>query len=467
MALIAHGFLMTDALLSELLDRRVAALNDRPALETKPFVLLWLQGQRRIHENVAFAHAQRRANELGRPLVVYEGLRRDYPHASARLHRFVLDGVEGTTRDCKEAGVAYAFFLETPKSPRGVLHALAARAALVVTDWLPTFIHPAQTKKLAAQAPCRVEAVDAAGSVPLAAFPRAEIGARTLRPKLWKELLLRRVPVLTARVGPPRSFDWGFEPLQAPYKDASGVAALPAPVERTRGGRKAGLERLRQFLAQGINGYDELRNEPAAERPSGLSPYLHFGFVGATEIAVAVSESRARKADKDAFLEELLVRRELALNFCARTPAHDAITALPPWAQKTLAAHTGDPRQLVSLEELEAARSPDPLWNAAQRQLVAEGRIHGYLRMLWGKSLLHWTRDAAEALERMAYLNDRYALDGRDAASWTNYLWCLGLHDRPFPERAIFGVVRSMTSGSAMRKLDLDRYLDRWGPQKE
>ena len=457
---------MTNALLSELLDRRVAALNDRPVLEDKPFVLLWLQGQRRVRENVAFAHALRRANELGKPLVVYEGLRRDYPHASARFHRFVLDGVAGTARDCEELGVAYAFFLETPKSPRGVLHALTARAALAVTDWVPAFIHPAQTKKLAARAPCRVEAVDAVGSVPLAAFPRAEIGARTLRPRLWKEVVLKRVPAVKAKVPAPRAFDWGFEPLRAPWTDVSGVPALPAPVEGVRGGRDAGLERLADFLEHRINGYDELRNQPEAERPSGLSPYLHFGFVGATEIAVAVSESRARQADKDAFLEELLVRRELALNFCARTPRHDSLEALPPWAQKTLAAHASDPRTPVSLPELEAARSPDPLWNAAQRQLVAEGRIHGYLRMLWGKSLLHWTRDAAEALSHMAYLNDRYALDGRDAASWTNYLWCLGLHDRPFPERAIFGVVRSMTSGSAMRKLDLDRYLDRWGPAK-
>jgi len=177
-----------DALLSFLLQERVSALNDAPAREAGEFVLLWLQGQRRIRHNLAFAHAQRRANELARPLVVYEGLRRNYPYASERLHHFVLGGAGDNARDCAEHGVAYGFFLETPGSPRGVLHQLAARASVVVTDYLPTFIHPAQTRALAARAQCRVEVVDAAGVAPLSIAPKAEIGARTLRPKIMRRL---------------------------------------------------------------------------------------------------------------------------------------------------------------------------------------------------------------------------------------------------------------------------------------
>ncbi len=455
-----------DAVLTELLHDRVAALNDQPVVDSRGFVLLWLQGQRRIRENVAFAHAQRRANELGKPLVVYEGLRRDYPHACARFHRFVLDGAESNARDCQQQGVAYAFFLQTPRTPRGVLHALAARAALVVTDWLPTFIHPAQTRRLAARASCLVEAVDAAGSVPLSTFPSAQVGARTVRPRLWKAVVLKAVPKVPARVKPPTSFDWGFDPLRAPWEDISGVPALPAPVEGVRGGRAAGLARLRDFIEHRLPGYAGNRNEPSSGSSSWMSPYLHFGHVGATEIALAVGAAHAPKEDEESYLEELLVRRELALNFCARVRNYGSIEALPPWAQKTLAGHADDPRELVPLEDLEAARSPDPVWNASQRQLLEEGRIHGYLRMLWGKNLLIWSKDAAEALQRMALLNDRYALDGRDANSWAGYQWCLGMHDRPFPERAVFGVVRSMTSASALRKLDLDPYLARFGRSK-
>ena len=455
-----------DAVLTELLHDRVAAMNEQPVVESRDFVLLWLQGQRRIRENVAFAHAQRRANELRKPLVVYEGLRRDYPHASARFHRFILDGAADNARDCAEQGVAYAFFLETPKTPRGVLHALAARAALVVTDFLPTFIHPGQTRRLAQRASCRVEAVDAAGSVPLSTFPAAQIGARTVRPRLWKAVVLKHVPEVPARVKPPARFDWGFDPLRAPWEDVSGVPAHPAPVAGVRGGRAAGLLRLRAFLKDKLHGYAANRNEPASGSSSWMSPWLHFGFVGATEIALAVRAAGAPKEDEESYLEELLVRRELALNFCARVRNYGSIEALPPWAQKTLAAHAGDPRPHVSLDDLEQARSPDPVWNASQRQLLEEGRIHGYLRMLWGKNLLVWSKDAKEALQRMALLNDRYALDGRDANSWAGFQWCLGMHDRPFPERSVFGVVRSMTSASARRKLDLEPYLVRFGGSK-
>ena len=455
-----------DAALTELLHDRVAALNERPIDESREFVLLWLQGQRRIRENLAFAHAQRRANELGKPLVVYEGLRRDYPHACARFHRFILDGAADNARDCEEQGVAYAFFLETPRTPRGALLALAARAALVVTDWLPTFIHPAQTRRLAKRAACRVETVDAAGSVPLATFPTAQIGARTVRPRLWKAVVLKPVPrVPPKRKAPPR-FDWGFDPLRAPWEDVSGVPASPAPVPGVRGGRAAGLLRLREFIGRKLEGYAENRNEPSSGSSSWMSPYLHFGHVGATEIALAVRAAGAPGADEEAYLEELLVRRELALNFCARVRNYGSVEALPPWARKTLAAHADDPRPRVSLADLEAARSPDPVWNASQRQLLEEGRIHGYLRMLWGKNLLVWSKDAAEALQRMALLNDRYALDGRDANSWAGFQWCLGMHDRPFPERPVFGVVRSMTSASALRKFDLDPYLARFGGSK-
>jgi deoxyribodipyrimidine photo-lyase len=235
-------------------------------------------------------------------------------------------------------------------------------------------------------------------------------------------------------------------------------------VTALRGGTKAALQRLARFTSESLRGYAEGRNEPSSPRPSWLSPYLHFGHLGATEIALAAQASGAPQADVDNFLEELIVRRELALNFCARVPEHTTLAPLPPWARQTLELHAADARPaLLTDAQLERAESPDEIWNAAQRQLLGEGRIHGYLRMLWGKSLLLWSRDAAEAHRRMKWLNDKYALDGRDFNSYAGFLWCLGLHDRPFPEREIFGVVRSMTSRSTRTKFDLDPYLARWG----
>ncbi len=453
-----------DELLTFLLQDRVRALNAAPANERAGFVLLWLHGQRRIANNLAFAHAQRRANEMGKPLVVYEALRRDYPYASERLHRFVLEGVADTARDCAEQGVAYGFFLQTKASPRGVLHRLASRAALVVADSLPHFIHPAQLEALAARAPCRVEAIDAAGVAPLAMFPTLEIGARTLRPKLMRRLpgLLRPIPLVPAQVRAPRRFDWGFDPWTGSPDDgvrAAGVSRKVPAVASIRGGRAEGLLRLRRFLGN-MRGYAGSRNEVAADAPSGLSPYLHFGHLGAAEIALAAQDADAPRVDRDAFLEQLLVRRELAYNAAARG------ARVPAWAERTLREHEEDRRPaLPTDEELESARSPDPLWNAMQTQLLREGRIHGWLRMLWGKTLLLWSANAAEAHRRMQRLNDTYALDGRDAISSTNFLWCLGLHDRPFPERPIFGKVRSMSLRAAAEKQELSGYLRTFAPK--
>ncbi len=462
-----------NARLTQLLHERVRALNDAPEKPENGFVLLWLQGQRRLGQNLAFAHAQRRANELNRPLVVYEALKFNYPHASDRFHRFVLEGAADNAREAASRGVAYRFFLERPDSPRGVLHALAARSCLAVTDWLPTFIHPEQTRAFARRAPVRVELVDAAGIAPLAISEKVEIGARTLRPKLHKRLdeLLCEIPEIPARVAAPRNLDWGFDEssLESDAQLDALIAGLPidhtvAPVRALRGGRASAQQRLAAFLKRDLKGYAERRNEPSLSQTSWLSPFLHFGHLGAIEIALAVRAANAPEVDRASFLEELIVRRELAFNFCTREPRHQSIEALPAWARATLSLHESDPRPvLLDDRALENAESPDEIWNAAQRQLVAEGRIHGYLRMLWGKLLLTWSRDANEALRRMRTLNDKYALDGRDACSDSNFLWCLGLHDRPFPERAIYGTVRSMTSRSTRSKFDLDDYLSRWG----
>jgi deoxyribodipyrimidine photo-lyase len=456
-------------LLTYLLRDRVAALNDEPVRDKQDFVLLWLHGQRRIVNNLAFAHAQRLANELRKPLVVYEALRRDHPFASERFHRFVLEGIESNARDCEKQGVAYGFFLDTPEAPRGVLHALSARAAVVVMDYLPHFIHPKQSKALAARAVCRVEAVDAAGVAPLKMFPKAEIAARTLRPKLMRALpdLLQPIPRVPSKLDPLQRFDWGFTPFTGTPSSGIELAQVSREVkaaEGAEGGRAAGLKRLQTFVQHALKGYAEGRNEPSANATSGMSAYLHFGHLGAAEIALAAQGSEAPRADVEAFVEELLVRRELSYNFVSRSPRHGSLEAIPPWARATLAKHRKDPRPaLPSDAELEEARSPDPLWNALQNQLLREGRIHGWLRMLWGKTLILWSQDAEQAYRRMSYLNDKYALDGRDAVSATNFLWCFGVHDRPFPERPVFGTVRSMSLSLAPKKHDLVEYLRRYG----
>jgi len=219
-------------------------------------------------------------------------------------------------------------------------------------------------------------------------------------------------------------------------------------------GTGAARGQLRRFLEKGLPQYADFRSDPRRDVTSGLSPYLHFGQISPVEVAWEVS--RVGGPGADAFLEELIVRRELALNFVWYNPDYDRWEGLPHWAWETLQAHAADPRPaLYPLEDLEAARTDDPVWNAAQSALVRTGRMHNYLRMYWGKRLLVWTARPEEALRIGLYLNNKYALDGRDPSSYAGVGWCLGLHDRPFPERPIFGRVRSMTPEGIRRKFSL------------
>ncbi|HEX5226691.1 MAG TPA: hypothetical protein VFW44_03235, partial [Bryobacteraceae bacterium] len=225
----------------------------------------------------------------------------------------------------------------------------------------------------------------------------------------------------------------------------------------------AAHRRLRHFLKHNLHRYANLSNQPSENATSGLSPYLHFGHISSLEVALAVEDyAREHKLMADRFLEELIVRRELAFNFARFTEHPQSLNALPDWARKTLGEHACDRREvLYSRDQFEEARTHDPLWNAAQKELLAAGKIHGYYRMYWGKKIIEWSKTTEEALATAIDLNDRYALDGRDPSSYANILWCFGLHDRPWPERPVFGQVRYMSYDGMRRKTDVDAYIER------
>jgi deoxyribodipyrimidine photo-lyase len=473
---------------------RLRRLNSRETNAGGAFVLYWTQSSRRLSHNHALDYALRCAAELGKPLVVYEGLRLDYPWASARLHRFVLEGMRDNARAAERLGIDYWPFVETPDRPaRGLVARVAERAALVVTDDFPCFIVPGQSEALARRAEVPVFAVDANGVVPLSLLQPAVYAAAHLRPRIHKafaEAWAHRaaaVPevarTVRGHVDPP------FEPWQADDLDAF-VAGLPVdasvhPVAGTPGGTTAGRARLAEFVATRLPGYAESRSKPAAPddgHASGLSPYLHFGHLSIEEVAEAVLgdgwttgellvHHRGKRegfftddADVNGFLDEALTWRDVGFqwHWTRRKDTESLTTALPPWATATLRAHAGDPRAFVySREEWEAAATHDPLWNAAQRELVATGTIHNYLRMLWGKKVIEWSRSPEDAYATLVHLNNRYALDGRDPNSYTGILWCFGLFDRPWaPERKVLGTLRYMSSENTARKFRVQPYLD-------
>jgi deoxyribodipyrimidine photo-lyase len=480
-------------------DSRIIRLNQAPVDLNGDYVLYWMTAARRTTYNYGLEHAVAKARELGKGLVVLEALRCDYPHASRRLHAFIIQGVADNFKALSKKSVLYYPYLEPkPEAGKGLLAAWTARASLVVCDWFPCFFVPRMLAAAAKKISVRSEAVDSCGLIPLSAPGKVFTRAYDFRRWLQKNLpeLLAEVPIVdpTKNFSAPRPKAPNDIIQRWPQADGEklvsgkALAAIklpqgPEPVE-IRGGARAAQKALRRFLKKSLAGYAEARNQPEPGATSGLSPYLHFGHISAQQVFWELADaevwtpqhlSEQSKGQREgwwgmspaaeAFLDQLVTWRELGFNFCQNRDDYDQYGSLPDWAKNTLQAHAGDEKPYqYSLEQLESAHSHDEVWNAAQRQLLREGMIAGYLRMLWGKKILEWSPTPAAALTAMIQLNDRYALDGRDPNSYSGIFWCLGRYDRAFgPERTIFGKVRYMSSANTKRKLRLAGYLERFG----
>ena len=483
---------------------RVRLENGAPVQGDGDFVLYWMISARRLDSNFALQRAVEWSRGLGRPLVVLEALRIGYPWASDRLHRFALDGMADNAGRLRDSRVTHLAYVESEEGAgKGLLEVLARRAAVVVTDEFPCFFLPRMVRAAAGSLSVRLEVVDSNGLLPLAAVEKTYSAAYHFRRFLQKELPthleafpdehpLRGDPLPTfdeGSVRPPAENGvvedrWS---LGIP-EDLSGLAidhdVVPVPYA---GGPRAGKERLEEFVANDLDRYGEEANDPDADVTSRLSPYLHWGHVSSHQIFEAVAAREEWTSDylgdeadgtregwwgmgesAEAFLDQLVTWRELGFVFNAQRNDYDEYESLPEWARETLEEHEDDERpHLYSLEEFRDARTHDPLWNAAQRQLKRDGWIHNYLRMLWGKKILEWSSTPREALEIMIRLNDRWAVDGRDPNSYNGIFWCLGRFDRGWPERPVFGKVRSMSSDSTRRKVSVTRYVERYGPADE
>lgn len=463
------------------------------------FVLYWMTAFRRTRWNFALQQAVHWAIELRKPLIVLEALRVGYSWASDRMHQFVIQGMADNARALEDAPAYYYPYLEpVPGAGKGLLAALAREACVVVGDEYPCFFLPRMQAAARRQIPVRYETVDSNGLLPLRAADRAFARAFDFRRHLQRTLppLLAELPAenpldqagLPApdELPPEVARRWPAADPIAAAADVEFLAALdvdhavrPSPI---RGGPAAGEAALADFVAERLPRYGEDRNHPDDDASSGLSPYLHFGHVSAHQVVAEVLASADWKPGNltgvvdgsrgwwgappsvEAFLDELVTWRELGFNFCSQRDDFDQYDSLPDWARQTLAEHEGDAREpYYSPEQFETAATHDELWNAAQRQLVRVGRIHNYLRMLWGKKILHWSPTPRDALATMIELNNKYALDGRDPNSYSGIFWVLGRYDRAWgPERPIFGKIRYMTSDSTRKKLRVDKYLDRF-----
>lgn len=451
------------------------------------YVLYWMQSTHRLEENWALRAAVRAANKVNRPLVVHQGLDPTYPYAADRHHTFILQGARDTAREAERRGLHYQFVLrERRDDDRRVVDRLAARAYLVITDLFPTAGVRERTERFAARVNCRVLAIDSACVVPSGLFEAPEYAARTIRPKLAKLLDHAIEPVAdeAPRVAVPAVLAASLrETLRVAPLDVGALddAALARHVARCEidhsvgvvaskaGGSHEAARRLAEFVAGPLDAYDENHGNAGIEHSSSeLSPYLHFGHIAPAVIVRAVRESRARETSRNAFLQQVTTWRDLSFNWCLRTRAFDALASLPDWIRKTMAAHVDDEREtLYDLDTLERAETGDAFWNAAQRQLLASGTIHNYPRMLWGKTMLLWTPDYETARRYMFHLNDKWALDGRDHCSVGGIMWCLGLWDRPWGNKHIWGGIRPMVTARVRLKFDTAPYLARWAARAQ
>lgn len=476
---------------------RLRDANQAPLRRERAYVLYWMTAQRRLHDSFALDHAVWLTRELGKPLVVLEALRVAYPYASDRLHRFVLDGMADDVAEARDSRAVLHSYVETsPGEGSGLLEALAEDACVVVTDDHPSFFLPRMLAAAARKLDVRLVAVDGNGLLPMRLPTPVHRTAYAFRRELQKLLppqllhipserpLEALPPVPMARLDPAISARWPSS-TEAELRAPSLVASLPidhsVPVVPGRvGGSREAERTLEAFVQTRLSRYLD-RSSPDADATSGLSPYLHFGHVGAHRVFRAVvgsSLERARLAPnggkregyygldaaRESFLDQLVTWRELGFHFALQVPENDRYASLPDWAKKTLDEHRHDPRPfLYDRATLARAATHDPVWNAAQRELLETGTMHNYMRMLWGKKILEWTSSPEEAFEIVLELNDRYALDGRDPNSYSGIGWVFGRFDRPWaPKRPVFGSIRYMSSASALRKLDLERYLSRF-----
>lgn len=441
--------------------QRISLLNDKP-IRKRDYVLYWMQASQRAEYNHALEFAIEKANELNNPLVAFFGITDNYPEANERHYYFLCEGLKTVHRALAKRGVQLVI---RHCSPENGLIAIARKASCVVVDAGYTKVQRAWRSTAAAGLACALFQVETDVVVPVTVTsPKEEYAAATIRKKIQRQLKTFLIPLKSRKLNSD-SLSINVNSLFSVDDPAGAVARLniDRSVSRSRhlsGGTLSAKKMLTHFIKNKLDRFADLRNDPGKDYLSNLSPYLHFGHIAPLYIALQVQ--KANSPGNDAFLEELIIRRELSMNFVWYNKHYDSFACLPKWAQDTLRYHKRDRREhLYTRKQFEQAKTHDPYWNAAQLEMVLTGKMHGYMRMYWGKKILEWSKTPEEAFQIALYLNNKYELDGRDPNAYTGVAWCFGKHDRAWAERPIFGKVRYMNAAGLKRKFEIDAYVNR------
>jgi deoxyribodipyrimidine photo-lyase len=422
-------------------------------------VIYWMSRDQRVRDNWALLCSQEIALQQHAPVAVIFCVVPRFLDASVRQYGFMLKGLREVEKDMAEKNIPFLLLYGSPEEQIPTFIE-KHRAGTLVTDFDPLSIKRTWKAAVATKISCPLYEVDAHNIVPCwLASPKQEYAAYTFRPKLK-----RAVPEFLDEYSKLQEHPHEWRDVVANEWDSI-VKTLPVDqtvpeVNWLKPGEAAAQQILHEFLEQKLPVYPDQRNDPNKAVLSNLSPYLHFGQIAAQRVALDVHRSDTPPDSKAAFLEELIVRRELSDNYCFYNPGYESFDGLPEWAQKTLHVHAKDRREYqYTREELERAETQDPYWNAAQNEMVLRGKMHGYMRMYWGKKIIEWSSTPEEAFETALYLNNIYELDGRDPNGYAGVAWCFGTHDRPWPERPIFGKIRYMNANGLKRKFDVERYV--------
>ncbi|XP_053403351.1 deoxyribodipyrimidine photo-lyase-like [Mercenaria mercenaria] len=426
-------------------------------------VLYWMSRDQRVQDNWAFLYAQKLALKLEVPLHVCFCLVPKFLEATIRHFTFMLEGLKEVEKECKELGISFHLLIGHAKD---VLPSFVTEHSIggLVTDFSPLRVPRGWVEEVVKVLPKDIAfcQVDAHNLVPCwEASPKLEYGARTIRNKIHNQLsgfLTEYPPVCKHKYRPklesmPIDWDSAYASLE--------VNQTVGPVDWAKPGTSAGLQMLESFCKERLRYFGSERNNPNKNALSNLSPWIHFGQISVQRCILMVRQYRGRhKEGVDAYIEEAVIRRELSDNFCYYNNNYDSIDGAYDWAKQTLKAHEKDKREYVySREKLEQGKTHDPLWNAAQNEMVNEGKMHGFMRMYWAKKILEWTSSPSEALEIAIYLNDKYSLDGRDPNGYVGCMWSIcGIHDQGWKEREVFGKIRYMNYNGCKRKFDVGKY---------
>jgi deoxyribodipyrimidine photo-lyase len=437
---------------------RIKVLN-RKGIQEGKYILYWMQASQRVEYNHALEFAILKANELRKPLIAFFGITDQFPEANERHYTFMVEGLREVKRSLEKRGIQMVILHKSPEI--GVLQ-LAKKASLVVVDRGYLRIQRTWRDDASKKMDCPLIQVETDVVVPVEeTSPKEEYAAATIRSKIKRKLDAFLVPLKEHEpIIDSLSLDFDSFDIEDVEKAISKLR-IDRSVKRVdsfNGGTKEAKSHLEIFLESKLDRFPELRNDPTFDYLSHMSPYLHFGQISPLYIALKVSKTRSLGVE--AFLEELIIRRELSMNFVFYNKKYDSLESIPDWAKKTLRTHQKDRRPyLYSPKELENAGTHDPYWNAAQKEMVIRGKMHGYMRMYWGKKILEWSKTPEEAFKIALYLNNKYELDGRDPNGFTGVAWCFGKHDRPWGERSVFGNVRYMNDKGLKRKFDTDKYV--------